>query len=399
MIKLRSNSIFLLLYTLFIIYGSLFPLVDWRSPTQNLLVVWQQAMGQHLSRSDLLTNILVYIPLGFLLCSVCSQRLGTFSKVVLTVILGGMLSFAMEYIQLFLPARTSSPVDLILNVMSTIIGAISFCWLGKESSIGEVFIGWRNSWFISEKIADIGIMVVVLWVAVQLAPFVPSLDVGDIKNGLRPLWLTLHDLSRFNCYRVTTYALNISSLGVGLLLITKLRSRVPILLGVFCGTVLLVKILIVGRQLSLEAVAGLIIGFLLTFLIQRLSRGGLITIGGCSVVFAYVVDVIRPDPTTVELHPFNWIPFGSQMMENVSGIGSILDGLWPFVAFGFFAIMFVYPDRLRSVFKSGAFIVLGVFVLEYYQTFITGRYADITSVILAVVGWSIPLLLFRDSKS
>ena len=358
-----------------------------------------QTFEERVSRSDLLTNILAYIPLGFLISSVCSARLCNFSRILLTVILGSLLSFSMEYLQMFLPARTSSPIDLLLNMLSTLLGAVSFGWLGAGSSLGERLREWRQFWLNDGKIADIGLFVIALWGAMQLAPFVPSLDVGDLKNSLKPLWLTLNELSRFNIYQAITYTLNIGSLGAVLLLILKLRANAAVWLGLYCGMALLGKITIVGRQLSLEAFVGLVSGILLTIGLHRLPKGRLILAGICSVVVAFIVDELRPDISqTVAFYDFNWIPFYSQVEENLSGIGSIIDGLWPFVAIGFFAVANVSPGRKIHAFLIGLFLAVGVFALEYNQTFIIGRYPDITTVILAVVGWSIPLLVFRESR-
>jgi VanZ family protein len=101
----------------------------------------------------------------------------------------------------------------------------------------------------------------------------------------------------------------------------------------------------------------------------------------------------------VDLYDFNWIPFSSQMTENVSGIGSIIDGIWPFTAIGFFAIAHASSGRKIHAFSSSMFLVVGVVALEYYQKFIPGRYPDITTVMLAVVGWGIPFLVYRESNS
>ena len=399
MIKIRSQHLFLFLYCLFIIYGSLFPLVGWNAPDQSLSEAWRQSLGRHISRSDLLTNFMVYIPFGFLLSSVWSGRSGNGGRVAVTVLLGSVLSFSLEYIQLYLPARTSSPVDLLLNVLSTLSGALLFCWVGAGSCFGVWLGELRHNRFMRGSTTGIGLLVMALWGAAQLAPFVPSLDVGDLKNGLKPLWLTLRDLSRFNDARAVAYALNISSLGAILLLIMKLRNKVPVWLGLYCGMVLLMKISIAGRQLSLEALTGLVVGIFVTVGFCRLPKGGVTVAGIFSVAAALIVEGLRSDLTTVELHSFNWIPFNSQMMENVSGIGSIIDGMWPSAALGFFALVHASSGRKINVFLCGLVLAGGVFVLEYSQSFIAGRYPDITPVILAVVGWSIPLLVYRESKS
>lgn len=399
MSKVSSNYLFLFCYILFIVYGSLFPLVDWRPPSQSLLEIWRQTAGNHISRSDLITNILVYIPIGYLLSAVSTARFGNFNRILLTVFIGSSLSLSMEYLQMSLPARTSSPVDLLLNILSTLIGALSFSWLGVESTIGEWFSKWRQLRFNDGRIADIGLFVFVFWGAMQLAPFVPSLDFGDLKNSLKPLWLTLHDLSRFSGYRAVSYALGIASLGAVLMLILILRANAPVWLGIYCGIALLGKITVVGRQLSLEALVGLAVGMFLTIGFKGLPRGGLVLGGICSVAVSFIVDELRPDMFMVDFHDFNWIPFRSQMTENVSGIGSIIEGLWPFSTIGFFAVAQASPRCKIPAFTLGLFLAVAVLALEYAQTFIVGRYPDITTVILAVAGWSIPFIVLRGSKS
>ena len=390
--RFRSNHIFLSLYIIFIVYGSLFPLTEWRTPPHGLLQTWQMALHGHLSRSDLLTNLLVYIPLGFLFSSAVPARLGAFLRLFVTISFGFLLSISMEYIQLFLPARTSSPVDLLLNTLSTFIGAFASVCMGNESSLGRRLRLWRDTYVQPGAGADIGLAIIAVWGATQLAPFVPSLDVGDLKNGLKPIWQTVHDMSRFNGYRMITYGLNICSLGAVLLLIKKIRSNAPTYLLLYCGIVLVLKISIVGRQLSLEALAGLCAGVILISGLLRFPRGGLIVVGSSCAAAAYIVDVFRPDTTTVELHTFNWIPFGSQMAENMSGIGSILDGLWPFAALSFFVSASASADRKINGVISCVCVVVIVFVLEYAQSCVPGRYPDITTVLLAAVGWSIPFL-------
>lgn len=398
MSKVSSNYLFLFCYILFIVYGSLFPLVDWRPPSQSLLEIWQQAIGNHISRSDLLTNILVYIPLGYLLSAVSSARFGKFGRILLTVVFGFVLSLSMEYLQMSLPARTSSPIDLLLNILSTSLGALSFSCLGRGSSFGEWLRKWRQVWFNDGRIVDIGLFVIVFWGAMQLAPFVPSFDIGDLKNGIKPLWLTLNELSRFNLYRAVTYTLNIGSLGAVLLLILKLRDHALVWLVIYCGMTLLGKILIVGRQLSLEVLVGFAAGMFLAIGLKGLPKAKLILSGICFVAVAFIVDELRSGISTVAYYDFNWIPFRSQMTENVSGIVSIIEGLWPFSTIGFFAVANDLPFCKKHAFLLGLFLAVVVFSLEYVQTFIIGRYPDITTVILAVAGWSIPLIVLRGSK-
>jgi glycopeptide antibiotics resistance protein len=398
MTQIRSNSVLLFIYLLFIIYGSLFPLSDWRLQQQSLLAVWADVAGMRVSRSDLLVNLLAYIPFGLFVFNALPQRYGKAVRILQTLLLGALLSFCMEYLQLYLPVRTSSPVDLLLNTVSTAFGAVLACSLESSSTIGAIIWRIRSRHFCDGSVADIGIAVIAVWCAAQLAPFAPTLDIGSIKQGLKPLWLTLNDLSRFNDCRLATYTLNIFSLGTVLLLTLRIRQSVFGWMGLVVGGVLLSKIAIVGRQLSLEALLGLFAGMLLTWLVRSFPRRLLLYTGVTAVMVAFVVDELRTDYLqTVAFHDFNWIPFGSQAAENVTGFGSIIEGLWPFVALGFFAVSLSESGINLSRLAATAIIAVMVFSLEYAQTGIVGRYPDITPVILACLGYQLPWFAYRNA--
>jgi VanZ family protein len=58
--------------------------------------------------------------------------------VVLAVVAGLVVSFAIEYLQAYLPSRDSSLRDLITNVLGTAIGAIAAAWLVRRRGAGDI---------------------------------------------------------------------------------------------------------------------------------------------------------------------------------------------------------------------------------------------------------------------
>src|SRR5208282_1115397 len=110
----RSQRIFVFSYGLLIIYGSLYPFTGWRYPDNETIAQMKVLWPDHVSRSDLLTNFLAYIPFGYLVVRALPSRFGAFGRFSLALAAGMMLSTTMEGIQLFLPARTSSLNDVLM---------------------------------------------------------------------------------------------------------------------------------------------------------------------------------------------------------------------------------------------------------------------------------------------
>ena len=74
----------------------------------------------------MLVNALGFIPFGFLLAWVLGSgsRLTGGRILIVVIIVSGLLSGAIEVSQAWLPARTSSVLDLILNISGAACGAI-----------------------------------------------------------------------------------------------------------------------------------------------------------------------------------------------------------------------------------------------------------------------------------
>lgn len=75
---------------------------------------------------DVLINIGGFIPLGFFFCAYFSSVRRLKRAVLATIVLGGVVSLAIEVLQAFLPTRDSGMTDIITNTLGTCIGALLY---------------------------------------------------------------------------------------------------------------------------------------------------------------------------------------------------------------------------------------------------------------------------------
>ncbi|MGB6477849.1 MAG: VanZ family protein, partial [Candidatus Sulfotelmatobacter sp.] len=75
---------------------------------------------------DVLINIGGFIPLGFFFCAYFSSVRPLKRAMLTTIVLGGVVSLAIEVLQAFLPTRDSGMTDIITNTLGTGLGALLY---------------------------------------------------------------------------------------------------------------------------------------------------------------------------------------------------------------------------------------------------------------------------------
>lgn len=87
--------------------------------------------------SDVLRNIVGFMPFGFLVCALLSFSPARRHALLYSILLGGLLSFCIEVLQSFIPQRGSGVTDIITNTLGTALGAL----LLRSELIWTVFSG------------------------------------------------------------------------------------------------------------------------------------------------------------------------------------------------------------------------------------------------------------------
>jgi VanZ family protein len=78
-------------------------------------------------------------------------------------------------------------------------------------------------------------------------------------------------------------------------------------------------------------------------------------------------------------------------------IGQILETVWPFGALSFVWLYSGGDGGRRSLVYGGAAVFLLVALLEWLQQYIPGRTADMTTALLALTGWCLPVVLMETN--
>jgi VanZ family protein len=75
---------------------------------------------------NVLINIGGFVPLGFFFCAYFASVRRLDRAVLVTIVLGGVVSLTIEVLQAFLPTRDSGMTDIITNTLGTGIGAVLY---------------------------------------------------------------------------------------------------------------------------------------------------------------------------------------------------------------------------------------------------------------------------------
>lgn len=162
-----------------IVYASLYPFADWRDQGIAPWAFLGAAWPKYWTGFDVATNILGYVPAGFLL-TLAATRTGRGRHAVLrSSLVCAALSLAMETLQSYLPARVPSNVDFGLNAFGGWIGAASAFLLERLGALDR----WsriRARWFVAD--AHGALVLLALWPVALLFPASVPLGLGQVME-------------------------------------------------------------------------------------------------------------------------------------------------------------------------------------------------------------------------
>ncbi|MAT91606.1 MAG: hypothetical protein CME59_03305 [Halioglobus sp.] len=285
-----------------ILYGSLFPFhfrVDWPARGfAGFLASWRDVN----SISDILGNVALFIPYGYLACLLALRWAGALRLAVAGVALALLCQLA----QLFTPLRDPSIADLYLNLLG---GALGWC-LARLLPLGSGAAPGATA-----GAHPLPLLLCGCWLASLLLPFLPAVDMHAWREALAPLlyprrWSWPAWLVATASWLVFYHLLACRA---------QLRLRLPVVLG---GVTLLLglKVLILQNRLTPEAVLAAVAAIPLWYRVGRRLRGRTLAL---LLFAAFCIDGLAPLSARAAPRDFGWLPFvgylqGSMLVNAVA---------------------------------------------------------------------------------
>ncbi len=330
-------------YLLVIVYASLLPFHGWRMPPEEILRFLVAPWPRYITPQDVAVNVAAYIPFGFLLSVGFGARYGPGRSVVAAVFAGALLSLAMEATQMFLPSRTASNVDLLANGLGALLGAMAAPLLAPTHVLGGKLHSLRRHLFLEGMVADVGLVIIGLWLATQFHPTAQLFGTGSLRATFDlPAHFTHTPWLAFSSEAVVAM---FNVLGAGLMLSALMRdgARPMPVIGAMIGTAFAIKIFTAVALVQVPAplawltpgvLVGLAAAWALFYWTARLPRRARLAVSAACIVMATAAINFAPD------NPYHTVPprllaRGASHFLSFSGIVRALSELWPLLAIGF----------------------------------------------------------------
>ncbi len=289
-------------YILLIIYASIYPF-NFNVSVGATYLDWTLApIPQYITSFDVFTNILGYLPLGFLIVFAVYPRLKSYRALLLSIIIGALLSAGLESLQTWLVTRIPSNVDWWANISGVAIGALVAITLDPAWLSGSVFQRKRIEWF---GVRSSGILLLLAFPWAQIYPQTAWLAMGGLatKWPNSSLWT-----STFNFATIEIATTMLAWIFAGISIALTMRKDAPKLPLLFCLLIatIILKGLFSGMQFGADksfawltppALWGMIFSTILLFGVLQLNRVYLYLIGVCALLgMLFLVNFLPQNP-------------------------------------------------------------------------------------------------------
>lgn len=332
-----------LAYAGLVVYASLHPFSDWRDPGISPFTFLDSGWPRWWTGFDLTINILAYLPLGYLLALSLSRRPGRWPPALLGALLAAAASLCLEGTQSWLPSRVPSILDFGCNALGGAIGALA-AYL--DGSRGLAWLARTERRLVAPiPHADLGLILLGLWLLTQLSPETLLFGAGDLRQLLELTPAIAYAPPSFFAIEATTIAFN--TLAIGLLARTLLADRGSswAILAAFFLFALAIRataagVLVGPREamswLTPGAGLGLAIGSALVAIGLAVPPTWRVALAGLALMAATVLVNLAPaNPYSVAA----LTAWRQGHFLNFNGVTRLVASLWPFLALPYLMLL------------------------------------------------------------
>ena len=328
------------LYTAAIAYASLQPFGDWMTPLPDTPFWTFGASSSNPPRFDLIANFLIYMPLGFF-GSLLSRRAKAAGCMLIALVTGATVSFAMETLQWYMPPRHANMVDFISNSLGALAGGM----LGAaytRSPLRAALRDLRPRFILPGAIGDVGLALLAMWMVAQFNPAIPPFALTFDPEPLIGIAAQERRVPDLAATLIEAAQCAFQLLGVAVFVALLVRDRryaggaALLLVGLALllkggAALLLLKPAAFVSWLSPGVLLGVAIGALLVFPATMLPRPAQIAVCATALLSSLLVPLLAPDLmfASPPLTLFNW-RYGHLLSFN--GLTRIVLVAWPLVA-------------------------------------------------------------------
>jgi len=333
-------------YALLIAAGSLYPYSGWESGTGWPIDFMFAPLPRYITRTDITTNLLLYLPLGYLVALRLFRPRGRTLAILAAILAAGLFSLILESIQGLLASRIASNLDVYINTAGGGIGALLALHHGRALRAWRAMYRWRLRWFRPHGANSAGLWLLLLWGVSQFA-LLPMPGAGWLDLHLRPLDMPPERLAQINLTWLFAVFMEMAAVGAFATTLLKpgrhagavfLFFPAAFALKLFAATFLL-RLKAMGGILSLETLTGFIaaLWFLLLPVVARHRH---------AIAFVLIAAIAAG---RLLLAPAPLWPGGSLL--NIVGLASHIAALWPWAALAQLAWAGVERRRERRGWK------------------------------------------------
>jgi VanZ family protein len=335
-------------YALLVVYASLHPFSGWhvQGPTPFAFVT--APFPRSLARFDVVTNVLGYVPLGFLAVLSVYPRMRGGKALALGIGCSLAFSFVLESLQSYLPTRTSSNVDLLANAAGGTAGAVLALAAERMLLAESGLKALRYRAFLAGRKVDFGLVLVGLWLLSQLSPETLLFGSGDLRELFQPPPGKLYPAEIFLRVEAAVAAANTVALGLfvscltagrGARLLFALLLALALALRWIAFDVLLRDML----WITPGALTGVAAGFVVALGCVSLPRTVRLAVAGLALMGATAIVNLSPGNPYMTASLALW-QRGAYF--NFNGLTHIVAAAWPFAAM--FYLVFLAAERGRD---------------------------------------------------